>query len=156
MSFQFQRCCCMMNKTACRTELRYWFKPAFKFTIAGGKLSWSFSDVFHTVSRCGSYCDMYGQLVPAQQCGPHQTCCGDLRMRTCCYTSDVERSDNLVKGLWKDASCDGISNVIADHHDNDDDDSDDDDPTSKVSSTTTQALTIMDIPTMQWVNDEAQ
>jgi hypothetical protein len=68
----------------------------------------------------------------------------------CCHLSAVELSDNFLKGLWKDAACDDVSNVIADDHDSDDDDSDDDDNyTVKASSTTTPALITSDIPSIQ-------
>lgn len=109
-------------------------------------MSWSFSDVFPTLSRCGSYCDVSGQLVPRQQCGPRQICCGTLRKRTCCQASD-EPTDSIVKELWRDVTCASINDVTGHEQRHKDDDDDD---YNKYPSTTTQAWTGTEFSGVQW------
>ena len=97
--------------------------------IAGGKLTSSISEVLTASSRCGSYCDLSGELVPGQQCGPREVCCGSLRSRRCCTASSLEAA---IVGLTdsvlsRDIGCPEI--------DEDDVDEDDRDPRGYPSTT---------------------
>lgn len=118
------------------------YYSARKLALAGG----SFSEVFPSLSRCGSYCDKSGQLVAAQQCGRNQICCGHLQMRTCCDTSTIESSNDLVSGLWRDTTC-AVVNPVSTNDDHDDAVDVDD---NKESLTTTTVSTINDLPGIQW------
>jgi hypothetical protein len=66
-------------------------------------------------------------------------------MRTCCDTSTIESSNDLVSGLWRDTTC-AVVNPVSTNDDHDDAVDVDD---NKESLTTTTVSTINDLPGIQ-------